>query len=179
MALIESFWNQQCPARGAGLEHAHWSKCQPDGFHPVEFGDDSQRKHLSDQCCHCEARASIWYKEQERIRDEVKAREQIGWPGHEHVWWSGKCATCPATDPRSDLEKALDREDVPVEQKSITGTGPIGPKRGEEKAGPPAHGRFDASGHLTPEDETRLGFFVFMVRDTLDAVAVDGVVEAE
>lgn len=43
-----SFWDEDCPSRGPGLTHAHWSRCA-DNHDPV---------HLSDQCCHCAARES-------------------------------------------------------------------------------------------------------------------------
>lgn len=52
-------WSDQCPARGAGLAHAHWRECRPDsGGHPTtdattEYGG---RIHQYNQCCHCEER---------------------------------------------------------------------------------------------------------------------------
>lgn len=42
------FWASQCPARGAGLDHAHWSKCHPNTGHP-----DTGDTHRYEQCCHC------------------------------------------------------------------------------------------------------------------------------
>lgn len=42
------FWASQCPVRGAGLEHAHWNKCDPKGYHP-----GTADSHTFEQCCHC------------------------------------------------------------------------------------------------------------------------------
>lgn len=39
-------WKEQCPARGAGLEHAHWNECR--GEHP-----GTGEKHGRFACCHC------------------------------------------------------------------------------------------------------------------------------
>lgn len=49
-----SWWQEDCPSRGAALSHAHWRDCDPDkGGHPGLPGT----VHRWDQCCHCEARA--------------------------------------------------------------------------------------------------------------------------
>lgn len=47
------FWSEQCPERGAGLTHAHWSHCHPEkGGHPNPE-DEAPVIHQFRQCCHC------------------------------------------------------------------------------------------------------------------------------
>jgi hypothetical protein len=46
---VNDNWREDCPARGAGLHHAHWSDCHPSNVHP---GTDVT--HTYTQCCHCE-----------------------------------------------------------------------------------------------------------------------------
>jgi hypothetical protein len=54
MSNHDDFWKQACPARGAGLRHAHWSKCNPTGVHPQETIGNVGKNHPFDMCCHCE-----------------------------------------------------------------------------------------------------------------------------
>lgn len=42
-------WAEQCPGRGAGLGHAHWSRCR--GSHP-----GTGERHPAGTCCHCGGR---------------------------------------------------------------------------------------------------------------------------
>lgn len=43
-----SFWQEPCPGRAAGLDHAHWNKCFGNAYHP-----GTEEYHRADQCCHC------------------------------------------------------------------------------------------------------------------------------
>lgn len=48
-------FRDQCPARGAGLSHAHWTRCRPPAPHPNDSSTEfSGRVHGPLQCCHCE-----------------------------------------------------------------------------------------------------------------------------
>lgn len=50
-----SFWEEECPNREPGLNHAHWDKCDPKGVHP---GTD--KRHDWTQCCHCGFTFESW-----------------------------------------------------------------------------------------------------------------------
>lgn len=59
-------WFEDCPSRGAGLKHAHWSRCVPPNRHPEDVTSEyAGRIHRMDQCCHCE----------ETIQSAQEARE--------------------------------------------------------------------------------------------------------
>jgi hypothetical protein len=83
-------WSEQCPARGAGLTHAHWRECRPEhGGHPSTdpTTEYAGRHHAYDQCCHCE----------ERIERAATPAEQPVQAIRDHAYlptMSGWCAKC-------------------------------------------------------------------------------------
>jgi hypothetical protein len=91
-------WSEQCPARGAGLTHAHWRECRPEhGGHPSTdpTTEYAGRHHAYDQCCHCEERieraATVQEQPVQAIRDHAYLPTMSGW-----------CAKC--RQPQKDHE---------------------------------------------------------------------------
>lgn len=157
---MTSWWRSDCPARGAGLSHAHWNSCNPTaGGHPKDsVAEDEGVIHSWSTCCHCgmdqagaEA-AKLTEEEETQVIDVGQRLLDMG------------------------IGKPIAPDDIPREPKSITGQGPTGPVRGAEKhvrGYEPAYGRLP----FTDEDEDRLVFFVDYSRS--DAVlehldALDG-----
>lgn len=62
----ERWWREQCPERGAGLSHAHWSKC--DGVHMADGTPMAGREHSWEMCCHCE----MTFAMVQEMRDEMR-----------------------------------------------------------------------------------------------------------
>ncbi|HET7070142.1 MAG TPA: hypothetical protein VFI40_04915 [Nocardioides sp.] len=105
-----AFWAQQCPERGFALKHAHSTFCAPKTA--------SHEGHVSDQCCHCGMRSSLWnpappartFEDDEPLalaqpvsdgctisHDRITTKRLIGDEGEE---WS-KCPSCGAmVEPR-------------------------------------------------------------------------------
>lgn len=53
-----TFWSDECPQRGPGLTHAHWTQCDPNkGGHPGSIA-----RHTWGQCCHCEHTEASWLR---------------------------------------------------------------------------------------------------------------------
>lgn len=151
-----SFWETDCPERAVGLHHAHWSECQPGRQGHPGTGET----HVYGQCCHCKQTAQEFHEAQQR--QSLAPTKAATCPPH--IFWLGRCTQCGK--PPAD-----ERDDVLVEPKFVTGNGPTGPLRGQERLAPPAYGR----GPFTQENYARLMFFCTIVRDPTpeveDAVA--------
>lgn len=137
--LEPSFWESDCPERGAALHHTHWSKCDPKGYHP-----GSSEKHDWSQCCHCGRRATDPPAEPEHTS---------------HVWnVGGKCTACGIalnTDGTPRDETYVQRvARTLVEPKAVTGNGPGGASWGRGR------------GSLTDRQKKRLGFVAFLHKRT-------------
>lgn len=89
-----SFWDEQCPARRPGLNHAHNFNCS------VEHGN-----HLGDECCDCNLRASNW-------RPAMKEPTVTDLPDTVHAYVftvAGRCGSCgkPQDDHPLELDEAV------------------------------------------------------------------------
>lgn len=110
MGRISEWWSEECPERGPGLSHAHWNRCDPNGYHP---GTDES--HYYDQCCHCMQRSSVR-------------------PGEEHTCvanGAGRCTICAAPIIKEDKPLTEPDDDMLVEPKAVTGHGPTGNAKGQ------------------------------------------------
>jgi len=156
-------WDDPCPARGAGLRHAHWSECDPKKGHPK-----SSFVHQYDQCCHCH----------ETIRPAATPSEAPSRPTHScvfnsvgicticatyhHFRWSitGACATCGQKEAICRERRLAFEDQLLVEPKAITGQGPTGPRWGK--------GRWwGEPGELSYNDVARLIFCCEVVRQSV------------
>lgn len=86
-----SWWRQDCPKRGVGLQHAHWTACRPDGVHPHDDTGNEGNNHPATMCCHCQF-------------TEAMEREA-------HIAMKAATAGLPATSEHTD--------GTPVERKAI------------------------------------------------------------
>lgn len=78
MGKVPAFWYEQCPERGAGLDHAHWKDCDPARGHPPDpaFPFQEAVVHQWSQCCHCEHTAETWEQARgEELRADMAMRE--------------------------------------------------------------------------------------------------------
>lgn len=113
-------WKDQCPARGAGLTHAHWRECIPSqGGHPQSdpTTEYAGRMHQFAQCCHCE----------EKIDPAVTATvaeqsEQPVQPIRDHAYLStvaGWCAKCRQPQDQHEAKVHLPNRDAVAEQAEV------------------------------------------------------------
>lgn len=109
-----SWWLEECPARDAGLRHAHWDQCTPEA-HP---GEDSG--HMLNQCCHCRAiHGGII---------EPVAEMPAGLADHLYIFTiTGKCVRCGRTqDAHPAILKVTAPGECQVDHASITAAHLIG-----------------------------------------------------
>lgn len=93
--MSAEFWEEQCPARGAGLSHAHWNKCDPNGTHPRRAGElHPGRKHAADQCCECEHTALTWARLQDAEAEAERTRYRRVTQDHPFRFTIGGCYYC-------------------------------------------------------------------------------------
>lgn len=122
-----AFWSEQCPARGAGLDHAHWDLCSSEG-HP---GEDSG--HLPYQCCHCRGYASAFKSGTLDtnvgtldLTPQIDVQERMRALGIEGSWDTIRSSRPHEKDTGMEDIRAQHDDDTPVEPKATTGTGPDG-----------------------------------------------------
>jgi len=162
VAWTGPFWDDDCPERGAGLTHAHWDKCDPNGVHP-----GSSDRHLFDQCCHCgqfvkarAGRATAGNASHNCTYNAVGVCTICG-THHAFKWTlTGACGLCGQREAicrERQMAHVAERDQVLVEPKAITGLGPTGPRWGR--------GRWWGSpGELSTLDVKRLEFYVLHLR---------------
>jgi hypothetical protein len=122
MGYSDPWWREDCPARAAGLRHAHWDRCKPDGVHPAGATEvNAGKRHAADQCCECELTEGT---RPEPVRAEEPPIAQAT-ETHLYVFTiAGRCARCDRTQ---DAHPAVIRapgikdtdDDCTVDHKSI------------------------------------------------------------
>lgn len=94
---MASWWDQDCPKRGAALSHAHWNVCDPQGVHPADGTAMAGRTHQLNQCCHCEQLAEK-SQEAEAIAMSQEPPRQGQLQDHPYQWTiAGRCLRCQKT----------------------------------------------------------------------------------
>lgn len=114
------WWTQQCPARGPGLSHAHWSHCNPDSGHPHDESGNEGNHHGWDMCCSCEMTAATEAAAKPSQPAIERALEE-----HAYVFTiMGRCQRCGRTSPEHiQIDHAVPPGKCPVRHDSITQKG--------------------------------------------------------
>ena len=97
---MAGWWQQDCPARGAGLTHAHWNRCDPGEVHPPDGTKMAGRTHDWNMCCHCEQVSASEKSPEADIAIPEPSDIPRGGPlaDHEYRWTiAGRCARCQRT----------------------------------------------------------------------------------
>lgn len=164
-------WSDDCPARGAGLGHAHWDKCDPRRGHP-----GTGTVHLASECCHCALRPQDFTHGEPGAQDCTYPDCRV--QGHKRQ--------IPAPDDQAAIDRRL-RDHVmreaglppeflvethggPPEKRASLGTWDGDWPTSTRTAPPdgPAYGAgrsWRGDGALNPRDPARLVYFCTVVRD--------------
>lgn len=119
------WWRQECPERGGGLTHAHWSKCDPSGVHPQDDTGNEGNQHPAAMCCHCQ----MTEQSEREMREADIAMREAGVPrselaDHEYVFTivgrCGRCQRTPDIHPKYRRGEAAEEGGCVVDHSSIT-----------------------------------------------------------
>jgi len=125
----ESWWDLPCPARGSGLTHAHWNRCNPKKVHPKDPTGNEGNQHSAATCCHCEID-----EEQARMIDiaiasggiiEPEVRHVTERPMADHAYMPtivGRCARakCGRLAEEHPTYRQAEPEECPIDHASLT-----------------------------------------------------------
>jgi hypothetical protein len=136
---MSSWWEEDCPARGGALSHAHWQQCDPASVHPHDGTGSEGHKHLALMCCHCEKTEETYKNEAAMLAQAEAAMKGATPPLALLGGANGKCLFHVGFKPHRIVGEAGERWalcpgcDAPLEPREATGTPtgkPSGPGRG-------------------------------------------------